>query len=136
MAENKPDKTSILRARYLEAIGAKEAEIKQLRAKLGLLDEVEADLRAVSEPPATNGKLKYSGWPITKAIVDAVQTIGSNGGVTTPEIRKYIEANGYKHPGEYFNQTTRLTLKRLVASGRIDAGKAGDKPVYMAKKTI
>ena len=133
MSENRPDKISILRAKYLDAINVRQSEIKQFQVKLSVLDEVEADTQTVSEPVAS-GKLKYSGWKITKAIMDALQIIGGNGGVSAPEVRKYIVANGYKHSGAYLNATTNLTLRRLAKTEKIGTAKLGEKRVYMTKR--
>jgi hypothetical protein len=136
MAENKPDKIASLRAKYRDVI-------RRAQEKLAMLDEMEADFKSLPEPespqlghiPSRSTSSKYSGWKITRALMDAIQNIGTNGGVTAAELRKHLVDNGYKHEGKYFNQTARLTLRRLVKGEKIDSTTVGDRVVYMAKKT-
>jgi hypothetical protein len=133
------DKLNSLRSKYLELISAKEAEIKQIRQKLSLIDELEADshkfnnngLAMPSRPnlvlsaPATT--TKYAGMKLTKAIFDAVKAIGANGGVSATNIRNYIENNGYRHPNmKNFPVATVIALTRLVRRGEIESLKTPD----------
>lgn len=131
----KPDRLNALRSKYLEEISQNEAKNRSLRDKLTLLDEVEADAQRLSDSPSTNG-LKYHGEKLTKAVLDAVQNIGGNGGVAATEIRKYIAANGYKHPNEKnFPVATVIALTRLADTQKIVSVKTPEgKRLFMAKK--
>lgn len=130
----KNDRFDILRATYRESINAKHDEIRQLQAKLNLLDELEADSLKLSGVQSTTGK--YTKLKLTKALFDAVQTIGGNGGVTATELRKYIATNGYIHPGKNFDVAAVIALNRLAENGKINSDKIGGKRLYMVKKQI
>ena len=108
----KNDRFDILRASYHESINAKQAEIRQIQQKLKLLDELEADVLKVSGAQSQSGK--YEGWKLTKALLDAVQIIGGNGGVTAAELRKYITTNGFVHRGKNFDVAVVIALSRLA----------------------
>lgn len=126
----KADRLDILRVKYLESINTKEAEVRQLREKLKLLDELDADAQKLSENPSTS-PLKYSGMKLTKAVFDAVQTIGQNGGVAATEIRKYIAANGYKHPNlNNFPVAVVIALNRMSERGVIGSSKNEGKRLF------
>jgi hypothetical protein len=130
----KADRLDALRAKYLDEINQNEVKNRQLRAKLVLLDELDADAQRLSDAPATNGA-KYSGVKLTKAILDAIQSIGGNGGVAATEIRKYIAANGYKHPNpKNFPVATVVALVRLAKTEKINTTKTDGKRLFMAKK--
>ena len=121
------DKLQLLRAKYLESITAKEAEIRILREKLKLLDELDEEAQKITPGSSqSNGKLKYDGVKLTKSIFDAVQTIGRNGGIPATDVRKYIAANGYKHPSKNFNVAVVIALNRLAEQGRINSVKTED----------
>jgi hypothetical protein len=128
----KNDRFDILRATYRESINAKHDEIRQLQAKLNLLDELEADSLKLSGAQVSTGK--YAKLKLTKALFDAVQTIGGNGGVTATELRKYITANGYKPLGKNFDVAAVLALNRLKDHEKISSEKIGGKRLYMVKK--
>ena len=129
-----------LRSKYEQCITQHETEIQKLRVKLEVLSDLEADSgNGVPAPPQqvnTNGDMKYAGWTITKAVIDAVKTIGAGRQVSAAEVRKYITNHGYQHTSKYFASTTVITLKRLAASkdGPIISEKIGDNRVYMARK--
>jgi hypothetical protein len=125
------DRLDILRAKYLDAITVKEHEIRQLRDKLKILDELDSDCQKLTESPAPN-KLKYAGSKLTKVIYDAVQNIGRNGGVSATDVRKYITANGYKHAGKNFDVATVIALSRMAERGDIQTEKVGNKRLYKA----
>jgi hypothetical protein len=137
MQANKLDRLAILRAKYKDAIASKEAETAQLREKLKLLDELETEAQSIvastGQRQQTNDSPNYGEVTITKAIMDAMQNIGLNGGVSASDIRKYIEAHGYKATEKYFNQTVSLTLRRLARAGKIDTAKVDERRVYKAK---
>lgn len=123
-----------LRSRYLEQISTKEEEIRQLRQKLIVLKELEAD---ASKPGASSDlEEKYNGWKLTKAVFDAVQTVGGNGGVPATEVRKYIAAHGYTHPNpKNFPVATVIALSRLAENEKISSTKTdAGKRLFMAKK--
>jgi len=129
------DKIDILRAKYLESITTKESEIRVLREKLKLLDELDADAKKLS---AANGSdnppiPRYQNWKLVQTLKDAVRTMGANGGVTASEIRKFISANGYKHGGQNFENATVTALNRLVARGLVVTDKQGGRRVYRKK---
>ena len=82
--------------------------------------------------PTTTGK--YAKLKLTKAVLRAVQEIGGNGGVRAPDVRKYIEANGYRHPRKNVDVATFLALNRLTKQGKILSEKKEGKRVFMVKQ--
>jgi hypothetical protein len=131
----KNDRLDTLRVKYLEGINTRETEIRQLREKLKLLDEVEADSEKLSDN-APASPLKYSTTKLTKAIFDAVQTLGQNGGVSATDVRKYISANGYKHASKNFPVATVIALNRMAERGKIDSTKTDGKRLFFKKKEM
>lgn len=125
------DRLGLLRAKYFDEIKVREEAIRTLREKLNLLDEVEADSRGIDVVPSTTGK--YAKLKLTKAVLRAVQEIGGNGGVRAPDVRKYLEANGYQHVGKNFDVATFLALSRLSKRGKILSDKKEGKRVFMVK---
>src|SRR5438876_12154103 len=96
MADKSPDKITALRAKYFSTIKQREDEIRLVREKRKVLDEIEADVAKLGQSDSLPGK--YSDSKLTKAILDAIQDIGRNGGVPATDVRNYIAANGYRHP--------------------------------------
>jgi hypothetical protein len=134
MANIRPDQLEALRVKYREQISASEAETKRLKEKLSLVDEISTDVKRLPTGQATSGSSnQYSGWSLTKAIVDAVPRIARNGPVTGTEVMDYIKTNGYQHEGKWFYSSAILTLKRLAKAGTIITEKDGDRRVYKAK---
>lgn len=129
----KNDRFDILRAAYRESINAKQSEIRQLQEKLKLLDELDADIQRLGD--AQSPSAKYANWKLTKALFDAVQTIGGNGGVAATELRKYIITNGYRHAGKNFDVAAVIALNRLAENEKISSEKINGKRLYMVKKT-
>jgi hypothetical protein len=122
------------RVKYLKLINSNEEENRRLREKLKFLDELEADSQKLSDS-SIGTTLKYADAKLTKAIFDAVQTIGRNGGITATNVRKYIEANGYKHPNvKNFPVATVIALNRLVKQGEIESVKIDGKRLYKQKE--
>jgi len=88
----------------------------------------------VSVTASTNGA-KYSGEKLTKALLDAVNSIGTNGGVAATDVRNYIAAHGYKHQNpKNFGVAAVIALDRLYKSEKIGSTKIDGKRLFMAKK--
>src|SRR6266852_1139343 len=116
----------------IEKVKAKyQAQIRQLTERIKALDDLSANLDVIEPTPIQPDK--YAGWKVTQALLDAVQTIGLNGGATAAALRKHITANGYRHSGKYFGSTSLLTLKRLARTGRITSEGTGEERVYKPK---
>jgi hypothetical protein len=131
------DRLDILRAKYLESIDAKEAEVRQLREKLKLIDELENDSQKLSATQAAPTMLKYAGGKLTKVVLDAVKQIGQNGGISATAIRKYISANGYRHPNEKnFPVATVIALTRLAKAGQIYSTKEDGKRIFKKRSEM
>lgn len=134
MNSTQPDKLEALRDKYREQISANEAQIKHLRDKLVFIEEILTDAKQLTfEPKQTDFPNRYSGWTLTKALFDAVQKIGGNGGVTAQDLAKYLTNNGYKHGNpKWFFSSAVLTLKRL-SKDRIISEKVDGRRVYKVK---
>ena len=131
---SEPDRLVQFRAKCMEEISLLEAKISSLRDKIKLLDEIQAD-----SPKPSNGSdldiSKYSGMKLTKAVLDAVETIAVNGGVSATDVRKYVAGNGYRHPTpKNFPVATVIALSRLVKREKIESVKLDGNRRYMAKK--
>ena len=68
-------------------------------------------------------------------MLDGVQTIGVNGGVTATEVRKYIAAHGFRATGKNFDVGTVLALTRLADQGKITTELAHDQ-VFGMKRVL
>jgi hypothetical protein len=111
------DRLSMLRGKYAAEISQKESELKELRAKLHLIDELESDAEGLSS--ATNGALKYADKKIslTDAIIETVNAIGTKG-VAASKVAKELKSNGFPADGKNFMVVVGTTLRRLASNER------------------
>ena len=127
------DKLQLARAKFLEQIMTKETEIRALREKLALIDEVEDLFKDSNKEPGS--QQKYANMKLTKALLDAVQILGTNGGVAATDVRRYVEGNGYRHPNpKNFPVATVIALNRLGEQGKIISEKTDGRRLFKAKK--
>jgi hypothetical protein len=134
MNESKPDRLETLRDNYREKIVACESEIRRLKERLALVEEVLKDAQQLPLIPDGNRpefSTRYSGMTLTKAAYDAVQRIGGNGGTTAQDIANFMQNNGYQHKNpKWFLTTVILTLKRLATADKIKTEKVGGRRIY------
>jgi hypothetical protein len=121
---NTQDRFTLLKGRYLAHIKAKETEIEDLRTKVKLLDEIDAEAQKLLTLDASDSSLK--GKKMIAAALEAVQTIGNNGGITSGDVVDYMKNHGFEFTGEHYRVSLGVALKRLVdkkaISGRQDDG--------------
>lgn len=130
---DKQDRLVMLRNRYSSEISKKESELKELRGKLSLIDELESD--ADKLVPATNGELKFANGKtqLIDATLEAVNTIG-NKGISTTKIVKYLKSNGFPIKGKNFPITVGTTLRRLADRQKINTDLKEGKRVFSPKE--
>jgi hypothetical protein len=115
--------TAALRQRYAERIKQLEQELGTLRHKLSLIDEVEADARAVAKQlPNGNGhtgdaakpsNAKYKGMGLTDAVLDAIGEFGDTG-ASAPELRDHLIKHGLESNSRHLLNSIYTALTRQV----------------------
>jgi hypothetical protein len=106
-----------LRQKYQDEIRTKEDELKALRAKFAVIEEIDAEARNLD---LNLGSTKYAGKGLTDAIIAAVEELGQgHTGATAGQIHKHIVANGFQTTGANTPVSVITTLKRLAKSGRV-----------------
>jgi hypothetical protein len=106
-----PDRLSLLRNKYFEALRAKKAEIEKLQQKITLLDELEVESAELKENFTLPSQGRYSDMSLTDAAYDAVKEIV--GPVTIAQIKKHLLEGGFVPAGNNFAISLAKTLKRL-----------------------
>lgn len=129
------DRLIALRNKYVAAVAAKEAELKSLREKLRVIDELDEELElGAPSPSSVNGSsaaLKYANGetPLTNAILETVNENGTHG-VSASKVAKLLIQNGFKPGGVNFVVTVGTTLRRLEKRGDIRTEKTGGDRLY------
>jgi len=119
----------MLRSKYAAEISRKETELKELRAKLHLIDELESD--AIKLTPTPNGELKFAAGKkqLIDAALEAVNTIGTNG-ISASKVAKYLTNNGFPVKGENFIISVGTSLRRLADRHEIKSDLKDGKRIY------
>jgi len=123
------DPFATLRAKYREEIKFHQGEIAEIESKIKWLEKLSKDAEGI---PATSAK--YAGVKLTEALLDAVCALGTNGGISAAEVRRYLVSNGYQHSGQHFKSTSLATLRRLAVENRIGKTMVNGIPHYMVKQ--
>ncbi len=111
---DKHDRFQLLKSKYLEQVRAKERELVGLKAKLQVIQELEAESETLNGSVVSDGK--YHGVKLTQAVLDSVQTLGVGGGVTASGVARDLLAQGFEPGGDKKNFVVSVgtTLKRLA----------------------
>jgi hypothetical protein len=129
---DKHDKLQMLRAKYLERIRAAETALSALKDKVRLIDELEEESDELDVSQTTGGK--YTSAGLTEAALDAVQTLGTNGGVTAGKVTKYLISQGFKAKGKNLHISVGTTLRRLAGKqARLTSELKEGSRLYMPK---
>jgi len=115
--EHNQDRLTLLKGRYLTQIKAKEAEIEELRTKVKLLDEIDAEAQKLLFLGDSDQSLK--GTKLIESALATVRAIGTNGGVTINDICDYMRAHGFEFQGDHYRVSVSVALKRLAERGQI-----------------
>jgi hypothetical protein len=112
------DRLAMLKNKYVAEISKKESELKELRTKLHLIDELEFD--AVKLTPTPNGELKFADGKkqLIDAALDTVNTVGTNG-ISASKVAKYLKNNGFPIKGKNFIISVGTSLRRLAERNEI-----------------
>jgi hypothetical protein len=108
----------------VEQIHIREEELKGLREKIKLLDELTQEAKAFDLFTPVNPP--YSKLGYTEAIKDAIEKIGGNGGVTSTKMAQYILSNGFPNKGKNFPIMVDQTLRRLADRNEIITEKTAE----------
>src|SRR5712691_7804724 len=111
MAE-KHDKFQLLKSKYLEQVRTKERELSELKSKLVIIQELEAESETLNGSVVADGK--YQNVKLTDAVLDAVQTVGVGAGVSASNVAKHLISQGFPPNGKNFLVTVGTTLRRLA----------------------
>ena len=124
----------MLRGKYAAEISQKETELKELRAKLHLIDELESD--AVKLTPTPNGELKFATGKkqLIDAALDAVNTVGTSG-ISASKVAKYLTNNGFPVKGQNFIISVGTSLRRLADRNEIKSELKNGKRIYSSIST-
>ncbi len=126
------DRLTLLRGRYLTQIRAKEAEIEELRSKVKLLDEIDAEAQKFLS--LGDGDASLKGEKMIRAALQTVKAIGTNGGVTINEVVSYMQAHGFQFNGKNYRISLAKALKSLYTHDAIQGRKDGHVWKFTAPK--
>jgi hypothetical protein len=131
--------TTALRQRYSERIKQLEQELGTLRHKLSLLDEVEADARAIARQVPTgdspqNGNTrtenaKYKGMGLTDAVLAAINDFGDTG-ASAPELRDHLVKHGLETTSRHLLNSIYTALTRQVGNHAIQTAMTDGRRKY------
>jgi len=127
----KHDTLQLLKAKYLEKLRVQERTLAALKEKVRLIEELEDEAEGLAATVAAT--TKYETLGLTKAVEDAIQTIGTNGGASVTNVGKHLLAQGFKPKGKNFFISVGQTLKRLAKSERISTKSEAGHRFYMPK---
>ena len=71
---------------------------------------------------------------LAKAVYDAIQQLGTNGGIAGAKLAKHLLAQGFVPQGKNFKTSVGITLRRLSEQERIATELKDGKRLYMVKK--
>src|SRR6266404_6287298 len=111
---DKQDKLELLKSKYLERIRQTERDLTELKQKVLLIEELETESESLDVNSASAGAYRMLG--LTEAVLDAVQLLGSQTGVSSGQVAKHLLKEGFKPKGKNFNVSVGTTLKRLAKS--------------------
>src|SRR5260370_10352405 len=109
---DKHDKFQLLKSKYLAEVRETESGVSELKAKLIEIEELETESESLNGAVVSNGK--YQNLGLTEYVLDAVQTLGVGGGVSTTNIAKHLISQGFQTKGKNFMVSVGTTLKRLA----------------------
>ncbi len=130
--ESSQDRLTLLKGRYLVQIKTKEAEIEELRAKVKLLDEIDAEAQKFLSLGESDLNLK--GQKMILAALQTVNAIGTNGGITINEAVSYMQAHGFQFNGENYRISLAKALAALSDRGAIQGRKDGHRWKFTAAR--
>ncbi|HVM62089.1 MAG TPA: hypothetical protein VMV72_14600 [Verrucomicrobiae bacterium] len=130
--EQNQDRLTLLKGRYLAQIKSKETEIEELRTKVRLLDEIDAEAQKFLS--LGDNDLNLKGEKMVKAAQRTVNSIGTNGGVTISDVADYMKAHGFEFVGENYKISLAKALKALASRGAISGRRDGHRWKFTAAK--
>jgi len=133
-SSDKPDRLSLLRAKYVQAIREKKAELEALQVKVGLIDELEVESSTLKSSSASSNLGRYSSMSLTEATYDSVKELGKAS--TVAQVKKHLLSNGFAPKGKNFAITLSMTLKRLHKQKKLMTDLQKGKRLYWRESDV
>lgn len=128
------DKFQLLKSKYLERVRSKERELIELKEKIRLIQELEAEANAEPSGHVETDNSKYKDVGLTEAIIDTLGILGASEWVSAAAVRQHLLSQGFQPEGKHFAVSVGTTLKRLSKAKRIQTKSEEGNRLYMANK--